>query len=100
MGKCVSKQTATTRWESGHSDCIAASERSFVLLIENEVNFYFQFETYRLRYKNTKNGTELLANVHFRISLHWSARRAFAQQYCPGEYGPSLYLCRGTSYKI
>ncbi|XP_037045695.1 probable serine/threonine-protein kinase DDB_G0278845 isoform X4 [Bradysia coprophila] len=36
MGKCVSKQTANSRWESGNSDCIAVSERSFVLLIENE----------------------------------------------------------------
>ncbi|KAJ6642011.1 hypothetical protein Bhyg_06957 [Pseudolycoriella hygida] len=36
MGKCVSKQTTNSSWELDHSDCGAVSERSFVLLLENE----------------------------------------------------------------
>lgn len=37
MGKCVSKQTANSNWETGSADCVAVSERSFVLLIDDEV---------------------------------------------------------------
>lgn len=40
MGKCVSKQTPQSNWDTGSAaDFIAArSERSFVLLIDNDGN--------------------------------------------------------------
>lgn len=54
MGKCVSKQTANSNWETGSADCVAVSERSFVLLIDDEViihMFYYNiYIFYQLLY--------------------------------------------------